>query len=216
MWENVSTSGYIYLIRSSLSKPSKLTFWISFLNCRFAEKSHLVRHYSFHSEIRPFKCDVCQKMYKTERCLKVHSLVHAPARPFVCGHCSKGFLSSTKLKVSIWFIHVRIFLDVFNFSNIITFTPENDRTNVNTANAPSPITRIGWNTRDDDTKWTTKRAPNCHPKRAWSRKKRRLLRWQRLRLTWYRRCPRRRWRWVWLIRRPLWLPRRLYCLQRRR
>ncbi|KAJ8961690.1 hypothetical protein NQ318_021289 [Aromia moschata] len=65
---------------------------------RFAEKSHLARHYSFHSEERPFKCDVCQKMYKTERCLKVHSLVHAPARPFVCGYCSKGFLSSTKLK----------------------------------------------------------------------------------------------------------------------
>lgn len=66
---------------------------------RFAEKSHLARHYSFHSEKRPYKCNVCQKMYKTERCLKVHSLVHAAARPFVCTYCGKGFLSSTKLKV---------------------------------------------------------------------------------------------------------------------
>lgn len=65
----------------------------------FAEKSHLARHYSFHSEKRPYKCEVCQKMYKTERCLKVHSMVHAAERPFVCTYCSKGFLSSTKLKV---------------------------------------------------------------------------------------------------------------------
>jgi len=43
----------------------------------FAEKSHLNRHYSFHSEKRPFQCKICLKMYKTERCLKVHAMVHA-------------------------------------------------------------------------------------------------------------------------------------------
>nr|CAH7746774.1 unnamed protein product [Callosobruchus chinensis] len=40
-------------------------------------------------------------MYKTERCLKVHSLTHSTNRPFVCEFCNKGFLSSTKLKVFI-------------------------------------------------------------------------------------------------------------------
>jgi len=65
----------------------------------FAEKSHLNRHYSFHSEKRPFQCTICLKMYKTERCLKVHAMVHAEARPYVCTYCNKGFLSTTKLKV---------------------------------------------------------------------------------------------------------------------
>lgn len=90
-----------------------------FLHYRFAEKSHLARHYSFHSEERPYKCEVCQKMYKTERCLKVHSLVHAAARPFVCAYCSKGFLSSTKLKVRLTVLcHYRgiVYDFAFNFS----------------------------------------------------------------------------------------------------
>lgn len=76
-----------------------IIFFKTIVIYRFAEKSHLVRHYSFHSEKRPYKCEVCQKMYKTERCLKVHSLVHAAERPFICSYCNKGFLSSTKLKV---------------------------------------------------------------------------------------------------------------------
>nr|CAI5838255.1 unnamed protein product [Callosobruchus analis] len=58
-----------------------------------------MRHLSFHTEERPYKCEVCQKTYKTERCLKVHSLTHSTNRPFVCEFCNKGFLSSTKLKV---------------------------------------------------------------------------------------------------------------------
>lgn len=77
-----------------------LILYFSTQKISFAEKSHLARHYSFHSDQRPFQCGVCQKMYKTERCLKVHSLVHAAARPFVCSYCNKGFLSSTKLKVN--------------------------------------------------------------------------------------------------------------------
>lgn len=37
-------------------------------------------------------------MYKTERNLKMHSLVHFEQRPHVCTHCGKSFLSSSKLK----------------------------------------------------------------------------------------------------------------------
>lgn len=79
----------------------------------FAEKSHLNRHYSFHSEKRPFQCTICLKMYKTERCLKVHAMVHAEARPYVCTYCNKGFLSTTKLKV---------FYDIMDKSSVTTFT----------------------------------------------------------------------------------------------
>ena len=83
----------------------------NFLKYSFAEKSHLVRHYSFHSEQRPYKCEICQKMYKTERCLKVHGMVHSSERRFVCSYCSKGFLSSTKLKVG--FCTYKQFFKVF-------------------------------------------------------------------------------------------------------
>lgn len=64
----------------------------------FFEKSHLQRHLNFHSVSRDHQCQVCNKFYKTERCLKVHSLVHQSFRPFVCDICNKGFLSSSKLK----------------------------------------------------------------------------------------------------------------------
>lgn len=93
------------------SKPSHASCF------RFAEKSHLNRHCSFHSEERPFKCDICGKMYKTERCLKVrktnlnqnlhwpsiysqvHLMTHKAERPCKCKVCGKGFLSNNKLKV---------------------------------------------------------------------------------------------------------------------
>lgn len=116
-----------------------------YLYYSFAEKSHLARHYSFHSEHRPYKCEVCQKMYKTERCLKVHSMVHAAERPFICKICSKRFLSSTKLKVSIInFVNQKQTNIFFNiYSNTTIFTQARNHTPAIIANASSLITRIG-------------------------------------------------------------------------
>lgn len=83
-------------------------------------------------------------MYKTERCLKVHSLVHASARPFVCSYCNKGFLSSTKLKVKPQQIEtfLNYALILIFFSNTTIFILVNVRTDVNTANGRSQIIRI--------------------------------------------------------------------------
>ena len=58
----------------------------------------MLRHQKYHSDQRPYRCEKCGKMYKTERCLKVHSLVHLDQRPFVCNVCNKSFLSNSKLK----------------------------------------------------------------------------------------------------------------------
>lgn len=56
-----------------------------------------MRHRDHHNE-RSFECLTCSKFYKTERDLKVHSLVHYEQRPHACTHCGKSFLSSSKLK----------------------------------------------------------------------------------------------------------------------
>lgn len=66
--------------------------------CSFPERSHLIKHQRYHTSTRQYKCEKCGKMYKTERCLKVHNLVHLEKRPFVCSECNKSFISSSKLK----------------------------------------------------------------------------------------------------------------------
>lgn len=63
----------------------------------FPGRTQLLRHRDHHNE-RSFECMTCSKFYKTERDLKVHSLVHYEQRPHACTHCGKSFLSSSKLK----------------------------------------------------------------------------------------------------------------------
>ncbi|XP_033638467.1 zinc finger protein 665-like [Asterias rubens] len=47
---------------------------------------------------RPFKCDVCNKSYKSKGHLKFHFKVHQIDRPFRCPFCGKGFLQKGHLR----------------------------------------------------------------------------------------------------------------------
>lgn len=61
-------------------------------------QSQLLRHHTYHTNIRSFECEVCKKLYKTKRDLKLHLMVHSVQRPHKCSTCEKTFLSTSKLK----------------------------------------------------------------------------------------------------------------------
>lgn len=61
-------------------------------------QSQLLRHHTYHTNVRSFECEVCKKMYKTKRDLKLHLMVHSVQRPHKCSSCEKTFLSTSKLK----------------------------------------------------------------------------------------------------------------------
>lgn len=61
--------------------------------------SHLLykSHIETHNEHRPYKCDVCEKTFKTKVVLYSHSKTHAERR-FKCDLCDMAFVQSTHLK----------------------------------------------------------------------------------------------------------------------
>lgn len=69
-----------------------------FLDYSFVGQSQLLRHHTYHTNIRTFECEVCKKFYKTKRDLKLHLMVHSVQRPHKCSTCDKTFLSTSKLK----------------------------------------------------------------------------------------------------------------------
>lgn len=71
-------------------------FFFSFYS--FVGQSQLLRHHTYHTNVRTFECEICKKMYKTKRDLKLHSMVHQQQRPHKCSSCEKTFLSTSKLK----------------------------------------------------------------------------------------------------------------------
>lgn len=45
-----------------------------------------------------FTCEICDKEYSNERCLKQHVLQHLPNKPFKCPECEKSFTQKAKLE----------------------------------------------------------------------------------------------------------------------
>nr|CAD7459319.1 unnamed protein product [Timema tahoe] len=51
----------------------------------------LNRHLLIHSAQRKYKCDVCDKSFKTKNNLKSHLLIHSKQRKYKCDVCNKSF-----------------------------------------------------------------------------------------------------------------------------
>ena len=50
----------------------------------------LVRHETrAHTHIKPFKCPMCEKSFKTKRDLKIHMDSHDPSKNYICNQCGK-------------------------------------------------------------------------------------------------------------------------------
>jgi len=51
-----------------------------------------------HSNIRPYDCPYCGKLFKTNSELKCHVHTHTGAKPYSCRHCSERFTWHHQLK----------------------------------------------------------------------------------------------------------------------
>lgn len=57
----------------------------------FTQKSHLRRHQSIHTGVKPYQCSQCGKSYSDQSHLKVHQYSHTGEKPFQCSQCGKSF-----------------------------------------------------------------------------------------------------------------------------
>ena len=58
----------------------------------FALKHVVKVHFQrLHSEVRPFVCDVCNKMFAIQNDLKRHKTIHTEERPYHCDVCNVSF-----------------------------------------------------------------------------------------------------------------------------
>ena len=59
----------------------------------FKTRGQLKDHENRHSNLRPFKCDICGNSFNRKTRLKVHIMIHTGEKPFKCSfpNCGKTF-----------------------------------------------------------------------------------------------------------------------------
>jgi KRAB domain-containing zinc finger protein len=70
----------------------------------FSQNHHLQRHIRTHNGDKPYKCDVCGKVFSLNHRLQIHFRTHTGDKPYKCGICGKGFSENGSFATYITFI----------------------------------------------------------------------------------------------------------------
>nr|XP_060615167.1 zinc finger and BTB domain-containing protein 17 [Anolis sagrei ordinatus] len=74
-------------------------------NTRFVQSSQLANHIRHHDNIRPHKCNVCNKAFVNVGDLSKHIIIHTGEKPFLCDKCGRGFNRVDNLRSHVKTVH---------------------------------------------------------------------------------------------------------------
>lgn len=76
------------------NKPKKTSCHI----CgKLVSETNLRKHLITHTDDRPFKCKICDNMFKYPETLASHILIHENRKPYPCKYCDKKFRTSSEI-----------------------------------------------------------------------------------------------------------------------
>ena len=99
------TDAYLDAALKKSKKNGDSTFPCKKCNYTTTKAFLLSRHMRSHSEVRPHRCAVCDRGFKSLPCLQNHVNTHTGTKPFKCKFCSHRFTTSGELVRHVRYKH---------------------------------------------------------------------------------------------------------------